>query len=270
MRRREAWTREDAAPAADEVRYAPAAREVSNWRSEATESLNPKPVAILAALFGLGRPIVGRCVRLNNYWCIKSAKWNGEIGTDPEGHVGFASAEEGAAAAAVLLRRYYLDFGRKSALDVVRRWAPAECGLYTGIGGLTLAVRGIGGTVRAKYLAAHRVQLTATPSRKGAVRTRLPGDPDRPHEDAVLPCPGHRGGHGRDEAVGAVASQIDGPCLKADGLDEAGCRHQGRRCRSGTRQGGRDGEFLHAGRTAAAQLRRPHGRRPRCSGRATT
>ncbi|MET0744940.1 MAG: hypothetical protein ABWY78_16330 [Microvirga sp.] len=157
----------EAAPVVEEARYVPLAREVSNWRSEATEALNPKPVAVLAALFGLGRPIVGRCVRLNNYWCIKSARWNGEIGTDPEGHVGFASAEEGAAAAAVLLRRYYLDFGRKSALDIVRRWAPAECGLFTGISGLTLAVRGIGGTVRARYLAAHRVQLTATPSRKG-------------------------------------------------------------------------------------------------------
>ena len=71
-----------------------------------------------------------RCVKLNNYWCIKSAGWSGEIGTDDEGHVGFVSAERGRSAAATLLRRRYLEFGRKSALDIVplgaRRMPPGR------------------------------------------------------------------------------------------------------------------------------------------------
>ncbi|AWM86638.1 hypothetical protein [Microvirga sp. 17 mud 1-3] len=145
------------------AQYLSEAREVTNWRTETVDALEPKPVALLAALFRADRPLVTRCVKLNNYWCIKSARWDGEIGKDTEGHVGFASAERGADAAAQLLRRYYLDFNRKSALDIVRRWAPAECNVATGIGDLAaLAVKGIGGTVRARWLASHRgVKLTA-------------------------------------------------------------------------------------------------------------
>ena len=140
-----------------QARYEPESREVSNWRREAMDALEPKPVVAMAALFKAERPFVTRCVKLNNYWCIKSARWNGELATDGEGHVGFASAEHGADAAATLLRRYYLEFNRKSALDIVRRWAPAECNVATGIGGMAmLAVRGIGGTVRAQYLASRR------------------------------------------------------------------------------------------------------------------
>ncbi|MFC4175149.1 hypothetical protein ACFOYU_24310 [Microvirga sp. GCM10011540] len=139
------------------ARYEAAAREVSNWRLEALDALEPKPVVALAALVNAGKPVVTRCVRLNNYWCIKSARWNGELATDSEGHVGFASAAYGAEAAATLLRRYYLDFNRKSALDIVRRWAPAECNIATSIGGAAvIAVKGIGGTLRARYLASKR------------------------------------------------------------------------------------------------------------------
>ena len=133
-------------------------RAVTNWRREAARELDPMPLSALAALFQLDRPIVTRCVKLNNYWCIKSARWNGEVGSDEEGHTGFASAEQGADAAATLLRRYYLEFGRRSALDVVRRWAPAEC--RTVVAGIALptvlAVRGIGATLRARWLAGRR------------------------------------------------------------------------------------------------------------------
>jgi hypothetical protein len=155
--------------------YQPDAREVTNWRSEAMDALEPKPVVAMAALFRAERPFVTRCVKLNNYWCIKSARWNGELATDSEGHVGFASADHGADAAATLLRRYYLEYNRKSALDIVRRWAPAECSVATGIGGMAmLAVRGIGGTVRAQYLASQR-------KRGGAVRyTAKAGPGGRP------------------------------------------------------------------------------------------
>ncbi|WP_201830234.1 hypothetical protein [Microvirga zambiensis] len=157
-----------------QAHYEPEARAVSNWRHEAMDALEPKPVIAMAALFRAERPFVTRCVKLNNYWCIKSARWNGELATDGEGHVGFVSADHGADAAATLLRRYYLEFNRKSALDIVRRWAPAECNVATGIGGIAvLAVRGIGGTVRAQYLASRR--------RGGAVRyTAKAGPGGRP------------------------------------------------------------------------------------------
>jgi hypothetical protein len=151
-------------PQAPVARYEPASREVTNWRSEAMDALEPKPVVAMAAVFRAERPFVTRCVKLNNYWCIKSARWNGELATDTEGHVGFATADHSADAAATLLRRYYLDYNRKSALDIVRRWAPAECNVAAGIGGMAmLAVRGIGGTVRAQYLASRR-------KKSGAVR----------------------------------------------------------------------------------------------------
>ncbi|MXQ10013.1 hypothetical protein [Microvirga makkahensis] len=163
-----------AAPAqALQARYEPRSREVTNWRSEAIDALEPKTVIMLAALFKAERPFVTRCVRLNNYWCIKSARWNGELATDSEGHVGFASAHHGADAAALLLKRYYLDYNRKSALDIVRRWAPPECGVATGIGGMAvLAVRGIGGTVRARYLASRRKGRVVRYTAKGGSRGR--------------------------------------------------------------------------------------------------
>lgn len=164
-----------------QARYEPESREVTNWRREAMDALEPKPVVAMAALFRAERPFVTRCVKLNNYWCIKSARWNGELATDSEGHVGFASAEHGADAAATLLRRYYLEFNRKSALDIVRRWAPAECNVATGIGGMAmLAVRGIGGTVRAQYLASRR-------KKGGAVRyTAKAGPSGRPGRVSVV------------------------------------------------------------------------------------
>ena len=159
---------------AQEARYQADTREVTNWRSEAMDALEPKPVVAMAALFKAERPFITRCVKLNNYWCIKSARWNGELATDTEGHVGFVSADHGADAAATLLRRYYMEYKRKSALDIVRRWAPAECNVATGIGGVAmLAVRGIGGTVRAQYLASRR--------KGGAVRyTAKAGPSGRP------------------------------------------------------------------------------------------
>jgi hypothetical protein len=152
------------------------------------DALEPKPVVAMAALFKAERPFVTRCVKLNNYWCIKSARWNGELATDSEGHVGFVSADHGADAAATLLRRYYLEYKRKSALDIVRRWAPAECNVATGLGGVAmLAVRGIGGTVRAQYLASRRkggaVRYTAKagPSgRPGRVSMVIPMAPKTP------------------------------------------------------------------------------------------
>lgn len=160
--------------------YRPEARAVDNWRFESALALEMAPLAAARRAFGLGEAEPARCVKLNNYWCIKSAGWNGEIAADAEGHVAFASAEEGAAVAALLLRRYYVDYGRRSARAIIARWAPAQCGLTVGrpLGGgllpsftaspasmarmlpqrvvpMGLAPRGIEHTLRARWLAAH-------------------------------------------------------------------------------------------------------------------
>ena len=171
-----------------QAHYEPEAREVSNWRHEAMDALEPKPIIAMAALFRAERPFVTRCVKLNNYWCIKRARWNGEIGHDDEGHVGFASADQGADAAVTLLRRYYLDFGRKSALDIVRRWAPAECRGGPSLSLSVLAVKGIGQTLRARWLAAQRAR-TAKPA---PVRVAVAGKKAASVRAAARPASGPR------------------------------------------------------------------------------
>ena len=132
-----------------------------------------------------------RCVKLNNYWCIKRAGWAGEIAADAEGHVAFASAREGAAVAALLLRRYYIDFGLKSARAIVSRWAPAQCGGVARGGapriasarlGGGLARSGLGGTLRARWLASHTIgglPKTARASRSAVKPSRIARAPAR-------------------------------------------------------------------------------------------
>lgn len=183
------------AAAAAPPRYDPAARAVSNWHDQTASSLRPQALALTASL-AADPPYVARCVRLNNGWCIKSARWPGEIGADGEGHTAFATLADGADAAAHLLRRYYRDYGRRSALAIVRRWAPAECRVAAvGSGSAApavsspLAPKGIGQTLRARFLARHRpggaLRLAAPRAgRAGALRiqpwsplARLAGHP---------------------------------------------------------------------------------------------
>ncbi|MDE2362590.1 MAG: hypothetical protein KGM42_07920 [Hyphomicrobiales bacterium] len=155
--------------------FRPAERAVDNWRRESARNLDVAPQDALALVIGRDIKGVSRCVRLNNYWCVKKAGWTGELASDAEGHVAFASAADGAAVAAGLLRRYYLDFRLHSARAIVERWAPAQCGpVYAapaagarrgvaGMGGRTLlgpdptglTTRGLRNTLRAKWLAAH-------------------------------------------------------------------------------------------------------------------
>ncbi|SFV11513.1 hypothetical protein SAMN02799631_05287 [Methylobacterium sp. 174MFSha1.1] len=152
--------------------YRPEARAVSNWRSETKDGLLPLSLAWTAWAAPGDPAFVARCVKLNNYWCIKRARWDGEIGGDQEGHTGFATAGQGADAAVSLLRRYYGEYGRRSALAIVRRWAPAECAgpvaaravapvrgaapARAASPALTaLAPQGIGRTLRARFLAGH-------------------------------------------------------------------------------------------------------------------
>jgi len=175
------------------VLYQPVERAVSNWRLQAALHLEGLPERRVGFITGAAPPAnLPRCIRLNNYWCIKSARWNGEIATDNEGHVAFSSADEGATVAAQLLRRYYIDFGRKSAMAIVSRWAPAECGrpvVSRAVSGRkpgakplpparskadSLAVRGIGGTLRARWLASHRPGGARRGGRVAVVRSRVP------------------------------------------------------------------------------------------------
>jgi hypothetical protein len=147
-------------------RFDPAARAVSNWHAQTGAHLLPRPLAVTASLAD-DPSYVARCVRLNNGWCIKSARWPGEIGSDGEGHTAFATLADGADAAASLLRRYYRDYGRHTALAIVRRWAPAECRIAPAAArpgrpaaaapvSAALAPRGLGRTLRARFLATHR------------------------------------------------------------------------------------------------------------------
>lgn len=155
--------------------YAPEKRAVDNWRLESAMWLDMSPVAAMRRALGAEDNDPARCVKLNNYWCVKRAGWTGEIAADAEGHVAFASAEEGAAVAALLLRRYYVDYQRHSARAIVERWAPAQCSpmvaratpgapasregmarmLPQRVVPMGLAPRGIQNTLRARWLAAH-------------------------------------------------------------------------------------------------------------------
>ncbi|KAB1073046.1 hypothetical protein [Methylobacterium planeticum] len=197
-------------------RFAPEARAVTNWREEAGDALRPASLALVARYSTTDPQFVARCVKLNNYWCIKRAGWSGEIGADAEGHTGFASAADGADAAAQLLRRYYRDYGRKTALTIVRRWAPASCGLPNPIlargsasrgpaVSTAIAPRGLGRTLRARFLARHgrggvsrslafaRVRTPAVPRTELRIQpwsplARMAGQPRRRVAQAPLPA----------------------------------------------------------------------------------
>ncbi len=183
--------------------YAPQSRSVDNWRIESAFALDLSPGAVLGWAFGR-EPDTPRCVKLNNYWCIKKAGWAGEIAADADGHVAFASAREGAAVAAQLLRRYYVEYHRRSAREIAARWAPAQCSLIAApltrlppaprpiapprpmlasrtpappgfkigrmlpqrVAPMGLAPHGIENTLRARWLAAH--------GRGGLLRRRAP------------------------------------------------------------------------------------------------
>ncbi len=171
-------------PLAPDHAFHPRERAVGDWRWEAAAELDASPGTRAAILLGRDPPAVTRCVRLNNYWCIKRGGWSGEIAADADGHVAFASAAEGAVVAALLLRRYYVDYGRHSALAIVSRWAPASCGAPGHPTAAGPARRGLGGTLRARWLAAHGRRVAGF----GRLRGRASSVPDR-LIGAALPAP---------------------------------------------------------------------------------
>lgn len=166
--------------------YAPETRAVDNWRIESAQWLEMGPVAAAKRALDVEDGDPARCVKLNNYWCVKRAGWTGEIAADADGHVAFASAEEGAAVAALLLRRYYVDYKRHTARAIVERWAPAQCSPIVArptpgapasregmarmmpqrVVPMAIAPRGLQNTLRARWLAAHgRGGVGAAPMR---------------------------------------------------------------------------------------------------------
>ena len=54
--------------------YHPRDRAVSNWRLESARNLDA-PIATLARALTKDAVKLPRCVRLNNYWCIKWCYW---------------------------------------------------------------------------------------------------------------------------------------------------------------------------------------------------
>ncbi len=174
-----------------DIAFRPRERAVSDWRWQAVRNLDASPGVRANILVGRDPAVVTRCVRLNNYWCIKRAGWVGEIAADADGHVAFRSAADGATVAALLLRRYYVVDGRHSALAIVSHWAPASCGDASSVsrrGFRTspsgLASHGIGGTLRSRWLAAHGHRVGAV----GRGRMRVSRVPDRLIGSA-LPAP---------------------------------------------------------------------------------
>ena len=117
----------------------------------------------MAVLSGYTPAAVSRCVKLNNYWCIKKAGWNGEIASDPDGHVAFVSAYGGAVVAALLLRRYYIDLGLRSARAIVTRWAPPECGA-----GPTIASTSVLATLQSARAKHNRCLSSLMPARSSS------------------------------------------------------------------------------------------------------
>jgi hypothetical protein len=177
--------------------FSPGERIVSNWRLEAAQRLDTPPQS-LAKLVANDSPSTPRCIKLNNYWCVKRAGWAGEIAADTDGHVAFASALEGAMVAVMLLRRYYLVYDRRSAQAIVSHWAPAQCGAFAAVGRPSsmridqLATNGIANTLRARWLASHRPgfappRTAGKPGTQAAAKPRRSIVADRPIK--LMPAP---------------------------------------------------------------------------------
>jgi hypothetical protein len=217
--------------------YQSAERAVDNWRFESALNLDLSPLPALAVAFGRDLPPTPRCVKLNNYWCVKRAGWNGEIAADADGHVAFASALEGAAVAALLLRHYYVEFGRHSARAIVTRWAPAQCVLIASVARAAsagapasranlarmlpqrvvpagLAPHGIQNTLRARWLAAHGRSggVALRTARKPRRRTQPPAFLAGASVNDLIPAPAIAVGMGEipiNKAKGKFAKRTD-------------------------------------------------------------
>lgn len=66
------------------------------------------------------------CIRYNNYWCMKSAGWDGETGKDGRNHAIFSDSVYSARAAAKQLRTWWYRDKRRSAFDIMSKYAPPD------------------------------------------------------------------------------------------------------------------------------------------------
>jgi hypothetical protein len=109
-------------PVPQEPVFSTSTYEVSNWRTEALTNVHITEAEIAAR--------GSRCMKLNNYWCLKgvgangTVGWDGGLGVDDDGHAAFRSAVHGARAAARNLRTAYTKRGRKTAWDIMSVYAP--------------------------------------------------------------------------------------------------------------------------------------------------
>lgn len=80
-----------------------------------------------AELYAPGR----RCIRQNNYWCVKTPKgdtWRGQVGSDKSGHAIFADPVYSARAFARLMRNYRFKHEIITARELAMRYAPpSDC-----------------------------------------------------------------------------------------------------------------------------------------------
>lgn len=97
---------------------------VPNWQDQATQNLisvkTGKPVTFAEIK---SHPRLLRCIKMNNYWCIKDVGWNGRLGRDKAKHTVFKSAQWSARAVARDLKSKY-NRNLKSAIKIADAYAP--------------------------------------------------------------------------------------------------------------------------------------------------
>lgn len=105
--------------AADGAHFNQSEESVSNWRGQAFSHLGLAPEA---------QDTRGhlRCIRLNNYWCLKDVGWQGSLGHDADRHAAFMDGDMASRAAVRNFRTAYITRGRKSALQIISVYAPSS------------------------------------------------------------------------------------------------------------------------------------------------
>lgn len=92
---------------------------------ETSQGVIPAPLA-----GQIGEAPRSRCVRLNNYWCIKTPTsggfWEGQIGEDASGHAYFRDPVYSARAFARTIRSYYFRRNIRSVSGIINRYAPSS------------------------------------------------------------------------------------------------------------------------------------------------